>query len=1378
MALTVRTLALCLTLGSFFVPSEGFGAPLPPDAPGLAEDLVLWLRHAEANYDAGTGEWFDSSGKGHHARGPGPVGNIIWATPILSSIDGGGLVDRNLAAVRFAGDANDLLATAPLNEGRGLSRLTIISVYAVTDRDSLTRPLGFGSLAATQNNPGNHFNLASDPSIRKDNGQIGSGSYATSLPVNAPVIRSTRMGAGGIDEWFNAEGTAQKVLTNAGPSFVTSSDQFFLGDLRCGADPVPGFGPAISTARSDLVEVIVYRKALSDSEISGLNDWLIDHLGGPPPPRIEKFRATPALISSGASSTLTWEVKEADTVVLTPSPGTVTARGNSPVSPAATTTYTLTATGPGGTTTAEVTVGVDLPFQPPLLNEIVALNRNSLTDEEGDHSDWIEIRNPNPFHLDLGGYRLADSANVPDPWEFPSGTVLAPDGFLIVFASGKDRRLSGAPLHTDFSLGGEGEDLFLLAPDAATVVTRLLFPRQLPDVSYGPDESGTVRFLPPTPGAPNGSGFAGQVADLRFNLPRGFYDSPQNVSITSATAGAEIRYTLDGSLPGPDHGRIYQDPIPIETTTILRATALKEGFLPSKVETQSYLFLREIIRQPALPVGAPPTWGNRASDYEMDPEVVNDPAYRDEIIAGLKSIPTLSIVVPADEFFHNPRGIYANPRNEGRAWEREVSLEFLHPDDPAHDLQANAGIRIHGNGSRSPGGQPKHSFRLEFRGIYGDPSLHHRLFPESRVERFDSLILRGQNAHGWTRASQIANNVGTSERAQSQYLRDSFARDLMKDMGHHAGESTFVHLYLNGLYWGLYNPVEYPRAAYGASHFGGPEEDYDAINRRTVTTKILDGTFEAWNEMQTLANSGLTTPAKYDEIQNHLDLDNLIDYMLMHQYMGSRDGPEIFNSNNMRALRRSRGDPTTRWIAMPWDMEASMFEIDVTRNVNVDDPNTLVRVYHKLRENPEFRLRYADRVHRHCFRDGTLTPTRTAALWERRAKQIEGAIIGESARWGDYRRPSHPFTRDDEWQQERQRLLTTYFPTRTTFLVDLLRDNGLYPETEAPTLTREDSPVVLRAPEGTIYYSLDGSDPRESWTGRPVGTRYTTSFPLTRTATLKARALSDGEWSALLETTLPVGLPARAGNTAISEIMYHPAGEGEEFIELANLSDVPLDFSGVTFTDGIDVIIPVGTTVPAGGFLVLTQFRNGTALANDGETITLRAADQSLIESFRYRDSAPWPISPDGRGPSLTRLLPPEDGKLATSWRPSVNPGGSPGASDALTFTGDPKADLDGDGLPALLEYAFGSRDTVPDYDITSLFRIGNEGSVLKLRQNLAADDIHWLIEASPDLENWVPADLILQSQNNHFDGTRTLTFVRTSPPSRTKFWRARAVRQ
>jgi len=1369
-------LAICCSVNA----SQLAGAAeLPPDDPSIVGDLALWLRDADVDYDPGAGLWLDSSGKGNNADGIGTVGSVVWSTPNLATIAGGTLTPSELDSVHFSGATNDMLAATGLNGDSGLSELTIIAVYAVSDSQTLTRPLGFGSVAATQANAGNHFNLASDPSIRKDNGQIGSGSYSGSIPLDTPFIRSARMDAGGADEWFNTDGTPNAVLTNAGAAYTTSTDTFYLGDLRAGVTAVPGFG-STSIAEIDIIEVIVYKAALTDAQIADINEWLVANIAGLPVPKINSFTATPSLIASGGSSTLDWDVERADTVSISPTIGDVAMIGNTSISPTTTTTYMLTATGAGGITTGEITIGVDVPLDNPIITEIVAINNNVLDDEDGDSSDWIEVRNPNAFDLDLGGYFLTDASLAQTSWQLPAGTVLAGGEHFIIFASGKDRAAAGAELHTNFKLSSSGESLRLYAPNGTTLVSQLNFPQQIPDIAFGTDDTGAVRFITPTPGAPNGAGFDGKVEDTKFSVNRGFYDEPQSIAITSITPGAEIRFTTDGSEPTETSGTVYGAPVSVTTTTTLRAAAFKTGLLSTNVDTHTYLYLDDVIRQPSNPPGAPTSWGDRSADYAMDPDVVDNPAYSDEIIDGLKSIRTLSIVVPNDEFFNNPRGIYANPGGEGRAWEREASFEFLHSDDATNDHQTNGGIRIHGNGSRSANGQPKHGFRVEFRGEYGSKNLNYKLFPDTNVDQFDSIILRGQNAHGWTRSSQIANNVGTSEREQSQYIRDSFARDIMKDMGQTSGEATYVHLYINGLYWGLYNPVEYPRAAYGESHFGGSDEDYDSINRRTVTTKILDGTFDAWNEMQALANSGLTTREKYEEMETHMNIDNLIDYMLMHQYMGSRDGPEVFNSNNMRAIRKSRGDNLTTWIGMPWDMEASMFEIDVTRNVNVDDPSTLVRVYTKLRENPEFRLRYADHVRRHFFNGGTLTPARAAAIWEIRANEIFTAIIGESARWGDFRRATLPFTRDDEWQQEHNRLLNSYFPTRTDFVVNLLRTNDLYPDTDAPDYSQAGSQVTITAPAGTIYYTTDGSDSREMWSSNVIGTEYTGSLTLAQSTTVKARVLDGGEWSALTEETFLVGTLASSSNIVVSEIMYHPAGEDAEFLELANISAVPVDLSGVHFNNGIDFTIPTGTSIPASGFFLITEFENGTALDNSGELITLLAADDSIIESFRYDDEAPWPGSSDGTGPSLTRILPPGPPDDPASWRSSVGPGGSAGTTDAVPFTGDPDADRDLDGLSALIEHGFGTSDTVPDLE-GDLFTLNPDGALnLSLQQNLAADDIEWSFEHSPDLEIWLPAgvDLVFRSTTDNGNGTATLQFSSTKNLVERHFWRARATQR
>lgn len=156
---------------------------------------------------------------------------------------------------------------------------------------------------------------------------------------------------------------------------------------------------------------------------------------------------------------------------------------------------------------------------PPYLSEFMASNTRTLRDDNGQFSDWIEIHNPSDAPLELTGWHLTDSPDDLAKWRFPA-TNLTAGGFLVVFASGQDRRVPGAPLHTGFQLAADGEYLALVRPDGTTVVSGFQpsYPRQLPDVSFGiaqvpRDERwekgpADVYFTRPTPGAPNPGGNA------------------------------------------------------------------------------------------------------------------------------------------------------------------------------------------------------------------------------------------------------------------------------------------------------------------------------------------------------------------------------------------------------------------------------------------------------------------------------------------------------------------------------------------------------------------------------------------------------------------------------------------------------------------------------------------------------------------------------------------------------------------------------------------------------------------------------------------------------------------------------------------------------
>ncbi|MEM7387937.1 MAG: chitobiase/beta-hexosaminidase C-terminal domain-containing protein, partial [Verrucomicrobiota bacterium] len=368
-----------------------------------------------------------------------------------------------------------------------------------------------------------------------------------------------------------------------------------------------------------------------------------------------------------------------------------------------------------------------------------------LVDEDGEAVDWLEIHNRSETAVALEGWHLSDDAEAPMKWPLPA-IELASGGYLLVHASGKDRRNPGQPLHTNFKLDAGGE--FLALTDAEGGESHVFapeFPKQRRGLTYGwVAATEDFRFFStPTPGEANSGKTFCYVGDTKFSVDRGFYDAPFKVEITCDTPGAKIRYTTDGNEPtigtlfGGAYGTEYTGPITISETTVLRAYATLPGWQASNVDTQTYLFLDDVIHQ--SPDGeSPPGWpegsvkGQRF-DFGMDPEVVNDPDYADQILPALRSLPSMSLAVDQDDLTGS-KGFYVNPREDGRAWERPGSLELLHPDG-TKGFQTNAGFRIRGGFSRDTG-NPKHSFRVFFREEYGDGTLNYPLFGDEGADAF------------------------------------------------------------------------------------------------------------------------------------------------------------------------------------------------------------------------------------------------------------------------------------------------------------------------------------------------------------------------------------------------------------------------------------------------------------------------------------------------------------------------------------------------------------------------------------------------------------------------------------------------------------------
>jgi hypothetical protein len=773
------------------------------------------------------------------------------------------------------------------------------------------------------------------------------------------------------------------------------------------------------------------------------------------------------------------------------------------------------------TTTLFKTAKAQIPL---LINELMASNSSTEPDPQDEYDDWIEIYNYGASAVDMSGMYLTDDLTIPAKWQFPNETTLSAGEYLLIWADGD---IADAGLHTNFKLSADGEEIGLFDIDGVSLIDSTTFGEQTTDISYGrfPDASDNWRlFYTPTPGIENNGAYSGEVQAPIFSHERGFYDAPFAVTIATETEGAEIYYSLDGSEPDLISSRreiigtLYTEPIIISGTTCLRARAVKPGWKSSNVQTHTYIFLNDVIRQDfdaTVEAGFPTSWGSWSSpDYGMDTDIIGtfdadgNPAgddnyrriYANTIRDDLKSIPTLSIVMNIDDMFGR-NGIYSNSTETGIDWERPTSVELIYPDG-TEGFQINCGIRIQGGYFRLNNMSRKHSFRLLFKGIYGPTKLEFSFFGEGAADSFETIVLRAgaNDGYAWDAA-----------RYTEQYTRDEFCRRLQLATGHAGAHGNFVHLYINGFYWGLYNPCERPDNAFSAGYYGGEREDWDAIHEGGYPggIEVTNGDFTAWEQTKNLCREAANSYEAYQKLQGKnpdgtpnlnypvlLDVTNYVDYLIVNIWAGNWDWPW-----KNYWLGRDRSENSTGFKFYNWDCENvignNLGRSPLNKNALNNDFSDAGEPHRSLRRNPEYQLFFADRVHKFFFNEGILTPESLYDSYASIAAEIESAMVAESARWGDMHHhppltPEDWYDGDFDYHDDRAGLgwiLNYYIPQRSDIVLQQFRDAGLYPDIDAPVFhingsyqhggyIISDDQLSMTSSEGTIYYTLDGSDPR------------------------------------------------------------------------------------------------------------------------------------------------------------------------------------------------------------------------------------------------------------------------------------------------------------
>ncbi len=553
--------------------------------------------------------------------------------------------------------------------------------------------------------------------------------------------------------------------------------------------------------------------------------------------------------------------------------------------------------------------------------------------------------------------------------------------------------------------------------------------------------------------------------NLKLSQKHGFYDKSFKLEITDtdnlATDGAKIRYTLDGSVPTAD-SKEYTSPITISKTTVVRTAVVGADGLQSKIATATYLFLDDILKQSDTPEGYPSQWGAftdisgiAPADYGMDQEMTSNPTLAKKIKEGLLSIPVLSIVTDKGNLFshendENTGGIYiftGPPVGDptGNGWTRAANAELFGCN---HDFSVSCGLKLHGGHGRLAEKNPKHSMRLVFKEEYGQKNLKYNLFGKDEPNQFKQLVLRCHFGNSWQHWQE-------GNRQKAQYTRDVWARRIQRRMGWTSVNALYVHVFLNGMYWGMYNIAERVDDQYGKDHLGGSKSDIDVVKVEEEGgnhIEAAEGDLEAWDMMiNTAAQAkddvyynmlqGLDADGKEDaSLEKLLDIDNFIDYMLINQYGGNTD----WDHHNWYAIRR-KGEDSQGFRFLCWDSEL-VLDNPKENILHLNNGKSFpTGIFNSLLKNNRFAKKYMSRAKELFADDGYLGPKVAEEVWDSLYNNISTALYAEAARWGDYRRDVHPYqsrgslyTVDDTYMKERNRLHTQYFPQRTATILSMI----------------------------------------------------------------------------------------------------------------------------------------------------------------------------------------------------------------------------------------------------------------------------------------------------------------------------------------------------
>lgn len=765
-----------------------------------------------------------------------------------------------------------------------------------------------------------------------------------------------------------------------------------------------------------------------------------------------------------------------------------------------------------------------------------------------------------------------------------------------------------------------------------------------------------------TPGAANVTeGWGDFTPAVAFSEPHGYKTEAFELTLSCADPEAAIYYTLDGTSP-TTASILYTNAIPISMTTCVRAAVPNATSILQFDTSATYIFLDDVLAQaqskyaPESAVGFPDSGTVKSHKmlYGMRQDVVTG-ADRDRLLRGFtNSIATISLVIDPENLFNSTTGIYVNPAGRGEEWERQTMLEQINPLDPADGFSMPAGLRIRGSNSRTAS-RPKHALRLFFRSSYGMSSLEHKMFPgepDKEAGEYDKLDLRCSQNFSWAGENNSADT----------FIHEVFSRDSQRDMGQFHTRSRYYNLFINGQYWGLYQSQERGDEHFAESYAGGDSLDWDVIKTTTIDDQkyVLEadeGTIDAWSnlwETVVVNEAGLSSDAIYQRVLGNnpdgtrnsaypelLNPTNLMAYALITHYIVDGDGPVTPQSkhlNNMYALYDRTDGPMSvhGFFHLRHDAEMSFgkrgnvgYTADPTGWGSGDSStvdgfnkydafwNTLegfspVKLHWELEKSAAYRRACADQFDKFFLRPGgAMTTEKNIERFAKRMAEIDDAIVCEAARWGKGPDGTGSGYSRDTWLAACRTCTNGFLAVRMPYMLSQYRARGWYPSFDTPRVVNGSGVIYAEGgevpylekvyltgdAEGTTYYTLDGADPMDS--GATVYDGNGFAIP-DEGATIRARTLKNGEWSALEEVTLEADVPndQRYGIRVAAILNAAVNDPADEFIVLTNILDRAVSLEGLSIwsekndpTKQLTKLTEIGAGVElaAGGAIKLTR---------------------------------------------------------------------------------------------------------------------------------------------------------------------------------------------